>query len=180
MSYLLDILFIKRFCLPFDSDIQQYENGIRNVSSCICGQYNHVSCIFEGKYDNFKKVKILCFGANQMGDIDGNTPGIHAEHSALSKLIPLKNKKRLKSINLCVIRLTQKNKIQSSKPCNNCIEIMKKMPQKIGYKIENIYYSNSDGAIIKTKLKYLDLEEKHFSKFYKNQNNYKNFTQNTG
>ena len=44
---------------------------------------------------------------------------------------------------------------------------MKILPQKKAYKIENIYYSNEEGNIIKTNLNKLDLEEKHYSKYYK-------------
>jgi cytidine deaminase len=115
----------------------------------------------------FKKDRILSYGVNQIGNTKGQNPGIHAECDAILKLRPLKNKKKLQSINLLVIRLSSKNKIQSSKPCNNCIETMKILPQKKGYKIENIYYSNEEGNIIKTNLKKLDLEEKHYSKYYK-------------
>lgn len=121
-----------------------------------------------------KKVRILSFGVNQMGDSEGKKPGIHAECDAITKLMPLKNKKKLESINLLVIRLTPKNKIQSSKPCNNCIETMKSIPQKKGYKIDFIYYSDSDGNIIKTNLKKLDSEEKHYSKYFTRKNIYNN------
>ena len=120
---------------------------------------------YKGKGD-VKKARVLSFGVNKMGDTEGKTPGVHAEYDAINKLIPLKNKKKLEPINLLVIRLSTKNKIQSSKPCSNCIEIMKTLPSKKGYKIEVIYYSDEDGNIIKTNLKKLDLEEKHLSKFY--------------
>ena len=49
MSTLLDNMFIKRFCLPIDSDIDLYEKGSMNINSCLCGHYNHVSCILQGK-----------------------------------------------------------------------------------------------------------------------------------
>ena len=49
MFGLFDRLFIKRFCLPINSDISLYENGIENIDSCLCGHYNHVSCILQGK-----------------------------------------------------------------------------------------------------------------------------------
>ncbi len=104
---------------------------------------------------------------NQMGDADGRHPGIHAEHDALNKLQPLRYKRKLEPINILVIRLSMKNNLQSSKPCSNCIETMKKLPQKKGYKIQNIYYSDSEGNIIKTSLTTLDNEEKHYSRFYR-------------
>ena len=49
MTNLLDKMFIKRFCLPIDSDITMYENGNKNINSCLCGHYNHVSCVLQGK-----------------------------------------------------------------------------------------------------------------------------------
>ncbi len=49
MQSLLDKMFIKRFCLPINTDIESYENGTINVDSCLCGPYNHVSCVLQGK-----------------------------------------------------------------------------------------------------------------------------------
>ncbi len=109
-----------------------------------------------------------------MGDSNGITPGIHAEYDAITKLIPLRRRKRLETVNLLVIRLSGKNKLQSSKPCSNCIDIMKILPEKKGYKIQHIYYSDCDGNIVKTSLNNLDNEEKHFSKFYKHKREFYN------
>ena len=114
-----------------------------------------------------KKTKILSFGVNQSSNSDCITAEIHAEQDAINKLKPLKYKKKLESINILVIRLSSKNKLQSSKPCANCIESMKNNPTKKGYKIQNVYYSDSEGNIIKTNLVSLDNEEKHISGFYK-------------
>ena len=121
---------------------------------------------YKGK-GNLKKARILSFGVNQMGDSDGSRPGVHAECDAISKLMTLKQKKHLEHINILVIRISPKNKIQSSKPCSNCIETMIKMPPKKGYKIQNIYYSDGFGNIIKSSLNSLEKEERHYSKFYK-------------
>ena len=49
MTDLLEKMFIKRFCLPVNSDVTMYENGIKNINSCLCGHYNHVSCVLQGK-----------------------------------------------------------------------------------------------------------------------------------
>ena len=122
---------------------------------------------YKGNGD-LKKARILSYGVNKMGDSEGIIPGIHAEYDAIKKLPPLKRNKKLKNINLLVIRLSAKNQLQSSKPCNNCIDIMKTMPIKKGYKIQYIYYSDSNQNIVKTTLYNLDNEEKHYSKFYKN------------
>lgn len=114
-----------------------------------------------------KKANILSFGFNKMGDINGNEPGIHAEHDAINKLKPLNRKKRLESINLLVIRFSKNNKLQNSKPCANCIQTMKILPEKKGYKIRNIYYSNDNGEIVKSNFKILENEELHLSRFYR-------------
>jgi hypothetical protein len=116
---------------------------------------------------NLKKARILSYGINQMGDSEGLNPGVHAEHDAITKLCPLKKKKRLESINILVIRISSKNKLQSSKPCSNCLNIMKYLPIKKGYKIQNVYYSDNEGNIIKQSLTKLDNEDKHYSRYYK-------------
>jgi hypothetical protein len=102
-----------------------------------------------------------------MGDINGLEPGVHAEHDAINKLKPLKRKKHLQNINLLVIRLSRKNKLQSSKPCVDCINKIKFLPEKKGYKIKNIYYSDDNENIVKSNLKTLENEELHYSKYYR-------------
>ena len=114
-----------------------------------------------------KKARILSYGVNKMGDSEGLQPGIHAEYDAIRKLLPLRRKKRLVSINILVIRVSGKNKLQSSKPCVNCINTMKTLPPKLGYKIEDIYYSSDNGEIIKSSIKNLENEEPHYSRFYR-------------
>ncbi len=49
MYQILDSLFIKRFCLPSNADVTSYELGNSHVSSCLCGNFNHAACTFEGK-----------------------------------------------------------------------------------------------------------------------------------
>ena len=49
MDKILDTLFMKRFCLPTDVDINSYEDRSYKINSCLCGNYNHVSCILKGK-----------------------------------------------------------------------------------------------------------------------------------
>jgi cytidine deaminase len=117
-----------------------------------------------------KKANILSFGFNRMGDINLNEAGVHAEHDVINKLKPLERKKKLEPINLLVIRFSKNNKLQNSKPCANCIQTMKTLPQKKGYKVKNIYYSNDNGDIIKSNLKNLENEELHYSRFYKLKN----------
>ena len=48
---------------------------------------------------------------------------------------------------------------------------METIPDKKGYKIQNIYYSDNDGNIIKTTLNSLKNEEHHYSRFYRQNKN---------
>jgi hypothetical protein len=166
MNQILDILFIKRFCLPSNTDISTYEDGLYKINSCLCGNYNHACCFYKGNFQQ-KKTNILSFGFNKIGDLKGNQAGIHAEHDAINKLKPLERKKKLETINLLVIRFSKYNKLQNSKPCANCIHIIKKLPEKKGYRIKNVYYSNNNGDIVKSNLFNLEKEELHYSKFYR-------------
>jgi hypothetical protein len=114
-----------------------------------------------------KKANILSFGFNMMGDINGNEPGVHAEHDAINRLKPLQRKKHLENVNMLVIRLSKNNKIQNSKPCANCIETMKTLPEKKGYRIKNIYYSDDNGYIVKSSIKNLENEDLHYSRYFR-------------
>lgn len=49
MNTLIDNMFIKRFCLPIDSDVELYESGEMHINSCLCGHFNHISCVLQGK-----------------------------------------------------------------------------------------------------------------------------------
>jgi hypothetical protein len=55
MNTLLDTMFIKRFCLPSNANIEKYENGQENILSCLCGHYNHIACVFQGKERYYEK-----------------------------------------------------------------------------------------------------------------------------
>jgi len=157
----IDKMFIKRFYLPFNTNISKYETGEDRINSCICGHYNHVSCVFPtGSFSN-----ILAYGTNVYADLDGKNPGIHAEYDVLSKL-PRIRKKRYEKIDICVIRLSKTKRVQCSKPCNNCIKMMCGYPQSKGYQICNVYYSNADGEISRTTLSRLLNEEQHYSRYY--------------
>lgn len=169
MAHVLDMLFIKRFCLPSNIDIQSYETGKSKITSCLCGNYNHASCLLDGYKgnDSLDKANILSIGYNTMGDIYGNVPGVHAERDAINKLKPLSRRKRLQPVNMLVIRLTTQNKLQNSKPCANCIREMRLLPEKKGYRIKYIYYSNNHGDIIKRSLDNLENDELHYSRFFR-------------
>lgn len=126
----------------------------------------------KGNNANFKKINVLSYGFNMVGDESRNDPGIHSEHDAINKLKPLKRNKHLQSVNMLVIRLSRNNKIQNSKPCANCIETMTILPQKKGYVIKNIYYSNEHGVIVKSSMQNLKKDELHYTRFFRRNKNY--------
>ncbi len=104
-----------------------------------------------------------------------NTRGVgttHAEANAIMNLPPRpRNRKHLTKIEILVIRTSQTGKIGISKPCIKCIIDMMSLPQKRGYIIKTISYSDANGAIITTTLNNL-LEEGNFhvSRFYRMHN----------
>ena len=49
--------------------------------------------------------------------------------------------------------------------------MMKTLPITLGYKIKNVYYSNTDRKIVKTTLRNLENEEIHYSRYYRKNDN---------
>ena len=114
-----------------ESLIEYRESQILGIK----GMYNHVAMIFEK--NNYEQP--LCYGTNYLVDLNDNR-SIHAEHDALLRL--KKNfSKKLKKINLLVIRYTNTYKLTTSKPCIFCLEKMKGLALQKGYKIHKVYYS---------------------------------------
>jgi|694.fasta_scaffold137438_4 hypothetical protein len=165
INNIMDTMFLKRFCLPSNTDLDEFKNNNMVASKCICGNYFHVSCVFQGKYN------ILSIGMNKYADVDGTMPSIHAEHDAILRLPCLKNKNKKKKvkINLLVIRFLKTYTLANSKPCLNCIQNMIEIPKKRGYKIEDIYYSENNNTIIKTNInKLLNEKAHHITSYYRN------------
>lgn len=87
---------------------------------------------------------------------------IHAEISVFSK-IP---KKTAKGLDILVIRINKNFALKNSRPCNHCIDKLK----KIG--IRKVFYSNEDGKIIGEFIQ--NMEKLHVSqgnKFLEKNNN---------
>ena len=58
-----------------------------------------------------------------------------------------------------------------SKPCLHCIRLLSTLPEKKGYKIENILYSDEKGCIIKTNITNLvNSNDNYISSYYRNTN----------
>ena len=91
---------------------------------------------------------------------------VHAEEQAILNLPPLPRNKKLKRINLLVIRQNRTN-MGNSKPCVHCILKLKELPKK-GYILNKIYFSTATGAIVHCKLNdLLNDSETHISSFYR-------------
>jgi len=84
------------------------------------------------------KNKIIATGFNYICDYLHDNYSIHAEVSAINKL--LYNKKLLELCDIYVVRIAPaiyNNCLKNSKPCKSCTNIIKK------YNLRNIYYSTN-------------------------------------
>jgi cytidine deaminase len=105
---------------------------------------------------------VISYGTNQIRE-----KPIHAERDAISSLKQRK-KKKLKKVNILVIKASKTGIYGNSKPCYHCIMDMKNYTETFGYKIDNVYYTNCEGNIENKKLKTLLIEKQfHFSSYYK-------------
>ncbi len=122
--------------------------------------YNHIASIIIGR----KTFKVMTIGNNQFKT---NTFSVHAEYEAIRRL-PTKNNKSLQHIDIIVIRTSINRKLCNSKPCIKCLYDMYSYAPKKGYKICNVYYSNSQGEIVKDKLTNLiRSDNKHVTRYYR-------------
>jgi hypothetical protein len=96
---------------------------------------------------------------------------LHAEECAINNLIKKKQSsdmKRLKPIDILVIRVNKSKQLKNSKPCARCVTNMLTLPAKAGYYIKYVYYSNDRGTITRIKLSHLsEKKEQHISGYYK-------------
>jgi cytidine deaminase len=90
---------------------------------------------------------------------------IHAEHDAINNLPALPKNKKLKKVELLVIRSSKTGVLGMSKPCEHCLQIIKLASDK-GYYINKVYYSTIDGNIDKSSVDEL-LENPYKSSFYR-------------
>lgn len=131
-----------------------------NGCPCIKLEKNnlHIAMVFEESGSN---IIPLSFGQNW----SNITINYHAEHNAIRKL-KNRNSKKLLLVNIFVLKTTLAGTIGSSSPCAHCLAIMCSLTLKKGYKISNVYYTNSDRQIEKKKLNELLNEEPYLSRFY--------------
>jgi len=65
----------------------------------------------------------------------------------IDKLKRREKNKKLYEVNLMVTRVNNLGELCSSQPCKKCIEYMKTVAVKKGYKIKKIYYSTFERTI---------------------------------
>ena len=110
---------------------------------------------------------IISYGINKYD----NKRGIGTTHSEEDAIYNLPkaptNKNKLININIIVIKTSKTGILSLSKPCIHCILLMNTLPNKKGYIIKNIYYSDENGNIIKTTINKLLLDKIHVSNYYR-------------
>ena len=169
MELLVNELCLRRLCMRTDTDIELVKSGSIKTLFPELGHSKHCACIYKKKGSAFK---ILSVGLNLYNNSWGYGT-THAEIDAINKLPPRPNyKKNLKRVNILVIKTSSCGEVTISKPCIKCVINMMTLPQKRGYIIKNVSYSNFNGSIIIKPLKYFtdDDEKIYVSKFYKSRN----------
>lgn len=127
---------------------------------------SHICAIFNGIND----LNILSYGINNCRAPNSRIYGsIHAEISAIQKLPYRAKNKKIKKVDMLVIKSSKTHCISMSKPCVNCIFNLITKPTKLRYRINKIYYSNNKGEIIcRTLSSLLNDDNHHITRAYKN------------
>lgn len=111
-------------------------------------------------------IKVLSYGENKFRN--GVFPTIHAEDDAINKL-PSANSKRLKKVDILVIRSNIGGTVGNSKPCVRCIQVLEKKLPKRGYVLDTLHYTTIGGSVVSRKFSDLLLEGgHHVTKFFSN------------
>lgn len=87
---------------------------------------------------------------------------MHAEITVLQKL----PKKKVRGMDILVIRINKNLALRNSRPCTQCIEKLSKLG------IRKVYYSNKDGCIVAEFVEHM--EKTHYSSATRNQLCYAN------
>ena len=105
-------------------------NKLKNESvNSTCKKHKHSAAIFD-------KNNIFSIGFNHY--INGDLMTLHAEIHAISRL----PRDLIYGKWIMVIRVNTKSELKNSRPCNECIDKLKKKG------IKKVFYSNDDGKII--------------------------------
>lgn len=95
---------------------------------------------------------------------------IHAEEMAIDK-IHFKKARKIINVSIIVIRITLSSTIDcyhlaNSRPCIACMHKINNTTP-LGFRINNVYFSDNNGNILRYKLRDIIKEKQHVSKFYR-------------
>ena len=150
-----------------DSLIDQYEK-FPNLNT-----FTHMAAIVDSNQ------KIYTRGINDScrNAWKGSRYKIHAEMDAVDKLnftreIKKRKKRDILIVDLFVIRANKDGKLKNSKPCQQCLNYIDQRRKLIGFKINNIYYSDENSNIVCCKFNdLLDEDDKFISRYFKTRKN---------
>lgn len=119
---------------------------------CMCPGSNHAAVFFGAS--------ILGYGENKPNSLR-HAPTIHAEVSAAENL-PNRTNKRLKRVDLLVLRINPSGTVGSSKPCIECARFLSEVLPRRGYILDRIHYSTRCNEIVSTRFR--DVTNFHLTK----------------
>lgn len=97
----------------------------------------------------------IAIGTNyERGHNSTKIGSVHAEHSAIMKLRPLKksnHNKKCKRVDIVVVRVNGRGEFGASKPCSHCVRDIHNLLPRRGYVADNVYYSTETGDIVQTR-----------------------------
>ena len=111
---------------------------------------------------------VLAYGENHYTSLVNfdRVSSIHAEDNAIRKLPHNPTHKRLKKVDILVIRTNNNGGLMNSKPCILCLMLLcTKLPSK-GYSLCNVYYSTSQGKVESNSLQHLLFTDMHHMSNY--------------
>lgn len=110
----------------------------------------------------------MSYGENHYKPAESCFKSIHAEDHAIRKLVTLPKQKKLKKVDMLVIRVSKTGVMGNSKPCAHCIHLLAHQLPSKGYMLSRVFFSNDKGVIESHKFNDLYYEEdQHISRYYK-------------
>lgn len=154
-----------------DNHYNKFKNLVKQLTNmrdkCLSNKNisdsSHICAIF------CKQHCILATGINHCRGMHDHTIGsIHAEIDSVQNLPQRPKNKKIKNLNMLVIKVSKKtHALSMSKPCIRCIDELLYMPNLYRYKINKIYYSTNIEHIVCKKLTDLIDDEFHVTRHYK-------------
>ncbi len=113
------------------------------------------------------KKQIISYGENTFNN--NGKGSCHAEINAAKRLYYNPNlNKRVKNIDLIVIKFSKSGIFGNSKPCYHCLKSLNKIVKINGYKIKNLIYSIGPDSCIKSSLEeLLNSKDQHITLFHR-------------